>query len=255
MDWSKEPDPEWDRLLALVAPPSQNLSHLRIFWEPGDSWEPIHRWFIWQMRPIGKTNPEMLHALKGPHPRSTGHFCAPGQCKCPKKLGIWRDSANPMLDRQTYEIFQKTGLYGTRWWVIQGHGGGHKYRMDPLESRISKMNGGPKDTPVPGALPYADFDMRTLWKIAALDRLRLYKGLIRYCDRKHEALDSEEAEAKVEAQAQVWNWLKSQTDQTYESISKKQWGEFRSAMKNAPGEKDTTDYEAVQENFVTQPNC
>lgn len=247
MVWSKEPDPEWDRLLALVAPPSEHLSHLRIFWEPGDSWEPIHRWFIWQMRPKGKTNPEIWHALNGPHPRSTGQYNS--------KTGLWENGANPLIDRQTWEVYQKTGLYGTRWWVIQGNHGGHKYRMDPLESRISKMNGGPKDTPIPGLLPYAEFDMRTLWKIAALDRLRLYKGLIRYCDRKHESLDQEERDAKVEAQGQVWNWLKSQTDQTYESISKKQWSEFRGAMINAPGTKDDTDYEAVQQNFVSNPNC
>lgn len=250
--WTRDRDPRWQEMLDGITPRNTGLSWLWLEWEPGDLWEPVQRWFIWQMRPVARTNPEILHALKGPNPRSRGHYCAPGWCNCPKNTGLWRDSANPLVDRMTWEVFQKTGCYGTRWWAIQGNRGGHKYRMDPLESRISRMHGGPKDTPIPGDLPYAELDLRTVNKIAQLDRLKVHKGVIRYCDRKHEQMDQEEQQAKLEAQAEVWKWLQSQTEQTYDSISKKDWKEFREAIPVAVGDRDTTDYERAEEQFITQ---
>lgn len=254
MIWTREPDPEHQRLLSLIAPNNGHTSWLHLVWEPGDVWEPLHRWVIYQMRPATKIRPDILAALRGPHPRSTGHYCAPGWCECALKSNGWRGGATKLIDRQQWQLYRDTGCYGKRWWVIQGRHGGHKFQLDKTESKISKLNGGPEDTPAIGDLPYAEFDMRTFWKVAAMDKLRVHKLLIGYCDRKHDQMDQEEQDAKVEAQAQVWNWLKSQTEQTYEGISRKDWSEFYNAVPVAPGYKDDTDYEAVEKEFVTNPN-
>ena len=210
---------------------------------------------IWQMRPAHAVRPEILAELKGPDPRSTGHYCGPGYCICRNKRNAWKGGAARLIDRETWKIFQETGAYGTRYWVVQGSAGGHKYRWDTTESRVSQLMGGPKDTPPPGDLPYANFDKRCFYKIAEQDRVRAWKQVIQFCERSHDTMDSEEQEAKVETQKLLWEWLKSQTANSLDSITAREWSEFREAApRPVGGFKDTTDFEAHEQEFITNPN-
>src|SRR3990167_5277957 len=86
------PVPEaWERAVWSVAPPSNFLSWLKLVWEP------VERWMIYQMRAPRFVRPEMLKELRGPSPRSTGHYCAPGWCECAIKKNGWRGGADDRL--------------------------------------------------------------------------------------------------------------------------------------------------------------
>jgi hypothetical protein len=244
---------EWGEMLAVIAPPSNYLTSLHIRWEPGDRWDPIQRWMIWQLRPPQFVRKDVLAELRGPDPRSKGHYCAPGYCLCNMKTNTWRGGAAGLIDREQWKLYRETGCYGTRWWCVQGHNGGHRHRLDETESRTSLLFGGKSDTPVPGELPYADFDYRTFHKVAEMDRVRAWKMVIRYCDRNHDQMDAEEFEAKKEAQTLLWGWLSSQTSRSLDSISRKDWAEFREAVPRGVGQKDTTNYEQIQQEFIENP--
>ena len=254
LERTKEVPVAWHNALWTIAPPSEKLSWLFLRWEAGDTWEPIERWCIWQMRPLHLVRPEIIKELKGPDPRSTGHYCAAGACMCELKSNAWRGGCAGLIDRQQWLTYRETGCYGTRWWFIQGDQGGHKHRLDETESRVSKLFGGPVDTPCPGDLPYADFDLRTFRKIAQMDKVRCWKGMASYLERKHDQMDAEEHEAKVEAQKLLWSWLESQTMKPLESITRKQWSDFREAIPRVAGMKDTTQYEEIQRDFIENPN-
>src|SRR5687768_14939867 len=110
----------WRQDLAQVSPPLDQLSYLHLRWEPGDPWNPVNRWVIWQLLPIERTNPEYLKELNGPHPRSTGLYDEIAE--------RWVGGTCKLIDLGTYELFRETGRYGRRWWVVQGSKGGHRYR-------------------------------------------------------------------------------------------------------------------------------
>ena len=66
---------EWQADVDRVVPPSETLSGLLLRYEDGDPWRPINRLFLWQTWPLENTPLDLLVALRGPHPRSTGHYC------------------------------------------------------------------------------------------------------------------------------------------------------------------------------------
>ena len=215
----QRPVPEsWEQDLGLIAPPSNFVSWLKLRWEPGDPWEPIERYVVWHMRHPRFVHPGILRELRGPHPRSTGHYCADGWCACAIKKGCWAGGAARQIDRAQWELFHETGHYGTRWWVLQGDAGGHKHRLDKWESKISRMHGGSADTPVPGQLPYADWDQRAFLKIVHRDRVRTYKHILDYCARSHDQMDAEERDEELRVREQLWSWLESQVKRTVHDI-------------------------------------
>jgi hypothetical protein len=246
------PVPEaWERAVWAVAPPSNFLSWLKIVWEPGDAWEPIERWMIYQMRPRRLIRPEVLAELQGPSPRSTGHYCAPGYCMCAMKRNGWRGGAAKLIDYMQWKLFQQTGCLGSRWWCIQGDQGGHRHRLDKIEAKVSRLHNGPSDTPAPGDLPYADFDLRTFRKIAELDRVRMWKGVTDYVDRNHATMNAEERDEGERAQWAMWSWLESQVKQTVDKIGKSGANALRDAAPRHLGKPVApTDEEAIQQDFI-----
>ncbi len=253
------PVPEaWERAVWLIAPPSNFLTWLKLDWWAGDTWEPVERWGIWQMRAPRLVHPRVLAELRGPSPRSTGHYCAEGYCvfgtNCnnPVKKNLWHGGRARQIDYAQWKLFQQTGHYGTRWWCIQGDQGGHRHRLDKIESRISRINGGPSDTPAPGDLPYADFDGRVFRKIAQLDRVRMWKGVGDYVHRNHAQMDAEERDEGEAANKAMWGWLESQVKRTVDKIG----GSGARALKDhAPrllGKPEKMlDEEAIHEDFIT----
>ena len=258
------PLPEsWERQAWSIAPPSNFLSWLKLVWEPGDAWEPVERWMIYQMRPRRTIRPEVLAELMGPSPRASGHYCGSGWCSCAMKRNAWRCCDNPgserckaakhprMIDFMQWRLFQETGALGTRWWCIQGDQGGHRHRLDRIEAKVSRLHNGPDDTPAPGDLPYADFDGRVFHKIAQLDRVRMWKGVTDFVNRNHAQMDAEERDEGERAQWAVWNWLESQVKRTVDKIGKSGADALKDAAPRILGNSDTPiDEDAIQQDFI-----
>lgn len=241
---------QWERSLWAIAPPSNFLTYLRLVWEPGDAWERVERWMIYQMRAPRLVRPEVLKELRGPSPRSTGHYCAAGYCMCAMKTNLWRGGAARLIDYAQWRLFQQTGHYGTRWWTIQGDQGGHRHRLDRIESKVSRMHGGPEDTPAPGDLPYADFDMRVWRKVAERDRVRLWKGVTDYVNRNHAQMDAEERDEGERAQTMLWGWLESQVKQTLQKIGTSGIRALKDAAPRYLTDPHPINEEAIQQDFI-----
>lgn len=214
--------PVWQERLESVVPRNEKLSWLYIRWEPGDLWEPINRWVIWQIRPIEATRIEYVIALKGPSPRSTGHYCAAGYCACPRKRNYWVDgpSSARFIDKATWDVFHETGGYGTRWWAIQGPNGGHRYRLDKWEAKVARIHGFPPDTPAIGDLPYAEFDERVIEHIVKYDNVRQWKHCMEYAQQHPNKLDEIERDGAIRAQEELWKWMETQAAFRVDSMTK-----------------------------------
>jgi hypothetical protein len=251
LEYSKPVPEAWERAVWSIAPPSNFLTWLKIVWEPGDVWEPVERYMIYQMRAPRLCRPEILAALRGPSPRSTGHYCAQGYCLCAMKANRWRGGATSMIDYAQWRLFQATGHFGKRWWCIQGDQGGHRHQLDQIEAKVSRIFGGPSDTPAPGDLPYADFDLRTFRKVAELDRVRMWKGVTDYTMRNHATMDAEEKDEGERARWALWSWLESQVKQTVQKIGHKGANALKDAAPRTLGKPvHHLDEEAIQQDFI-----
>lgn len=209
----RAPEPDWQAMLDQIAPPAVSVSSLKILWEAGDPWRPVERWVIWQVYPEGVTPILLADAIKGPHPRSTGHACFAGYCGCDVKANAWvgGPSQTDGLDRMQWELYQQTRRFHKRYWVVQGYHGGHRRRYTDVESMVSEMHGGPDQPPAPGDLPYATPDMRTWRAIGAMDLMRRYSRLITDFTRRTIAqFDREDRDAAQAAQWEMWKWLDRQ---------------------------------------------
>jgi hypothetical protein len=199
-DWSRQAPAAWEQRLQEVIPSESGPSWLMLRWEPGDPWRPINRWVLWHVRPrhvTAERYPDHLAELDGPAPRSSGHACFPGWCECPK-TGVphanrWvnlEPDAPVMIDHWQWKLYHETGgrdggLFGTRWWVVQGEDGGHRYSLTSTERKLYQLQTGQSDVPVIGSLPYAPFDERAVTAILVYDRVR--RGVERVLDAQHAA--------------------------------------------------------------------
>lgn len=256
LEYHRDVPEAWERSLWLIAPPSEHLTWLKLRWEPGDAWEPIERWMIWQMRHPRFVRPEVLAELRGPDPRSAGHYCSRdsfsrcGERQCKNPPNAWRGGRAKLIDYAQWKLFQETGHYGTRWWCIQGDAGGHRHRLTAVESKVSRINGGASDTPAPGDLPYADFDLRTWRKVAELDRVRMWQGVIRYTERNHDQMDAEEKEEGVKARVALWSWLESQVKHTVDAIGRSGVLALKDAAPRVLDKPKPLDEEAMHQDFI-----
>jgi hypothetical protein len=203
----------WQEELDRLAPRNNELSWLKIVWVPGDPWvlegidQRVNRWFIYQMFPMKRIPDTVLPSLLGPHPRKRGYY--------DKYLRAFVPDPDCTVDRIQWELFDETGCYGRPYWVVQGSRGGHKRRFDRQESVVSRMNGGPKDPPLPGDLPYAPVDQRVIDKLYAMDLVRVYNRFLDFTDRKRDQLDAEDEEVRKAMRQRVWGWLESQVSDAF----------------------------------------
>lgn len=245
MEYERTPDPSWQAALDAIAPRSATLSWLLLRWEPGDPWQPIHRWAVYQMYPEGVIPERVQEGLAGPHPRSRGHYCAVGWCRCRGSVrnGVkpnrWVDGPETAvgLSRQSWELYRQTGCYGRRWWIIQGPHGGHRADWTQIESKVARIRGLGTQPPAIGDLPYAEFNTRTFWSIYYWDRLRTWTRRYQqeFTRRGDAVFDREERDARESAQRMLGDWLERQIHGTT--------AEFRSALRKASEIPRPRDYE------------
>lgn len=258
---SRETIARWQAALDELFPPCDRLSRLLIRWEPGDAWQPIQRFIIWQAEDVSQLAipPLIKAALNGPHPRSTGHYCSSGidphtnapWCMCAIKRNGWKGGANPFLDRATWELYRETGYFGRRWWTIQGEKGGHRFLWGPneYESKLSQMAGGPAQTPAPGDLGFAPFDQRVLERLAPLDKVRAWSMMLDYADRNADQLDAEEDAEALAIRAALWKHVDWGIEEAWE-VGGSAFKQYLRELGRAPvGQTDDFDYEFAEQQF------
>lgn len=197
-------DPEWDRQLAAISPPMDHMTHLRLFWVPGDPWQPCERWIIYQMFPQGSVPPYIDRSdLTGPDPRTWAGDWDNVLQRFVTKVPI-------TIDRRQWQIYQETGLFGFPYWVVQGPDGGHLRRFTHVQRALSKMEGGWTEPPAPGDLPYAVPDQRTWRALALLDELAKYEGLIAFHLLSPEMIQDREQKKAEAMKARMWDVLYNQ---------------------------------------------
>jgi len=259
-----EPPKAWVDSLRLIAPPTHeytappnqmatahalksrkyvdDLSWLHLEFESGDVWQPIQRWVVWVMRPWGSVPRYHFNALYGPNPRTDAYYDETLE----KFVGPYVSD----IDRLTWELFQKTGCYGTRYWVIQGDKGGHLRELTHSQKKLLKTKTGKwEDVPMMGDLPYADYDNRVFTQLLFYDRYRTWKQSRDYTGRTFQDLSNEEKEEARTANRAMMQFLFNQIDQRCD--------EYRQDLRNAisrapvlPGVKSTTDFEQLQESYI-----
>lgn len=214
-EWVKTPDPWWQQELDRIAPPGDTVSSLVILWEPGDPWEKLERWVIWQRYPLDRHGraivPQMIDraALEGASPRVTGHYCGAGWCLCAMKANRWVDG-NPLsygIDYRTWELYQQTGRYHRRWWVVQGPDGGHPYRYDKWEQKLRRMAKQSPDAPFIGDLPYAEPNRLTWQRIGGLNLLRAHRELQDFTSRTAQDFARADRDRDEAYEAAKLNWI------------------------------------------------
>ena len=212
--WDRTPPRSVVDAVASFAPINDVTTGLLPSWEAGDPWQPIERWGIWQVFPA-RTLPldagtmawDIWKELRGPHPRSAGHWCADGWCACRTKLDGWRGSKVKCINRRQWELYRETGRYCRLWWIVQGEHGGHRYRLDQTEQRILQIHTGRSDVPAPGDLPYAPIDARVFDAIRHYDRVEALKSLSRFGLAHQGHLEPEESALIEQANAALWSYM------------------------------------------------
>lgn len=195
--------------LEAVAPKRGDLSYLKIVWEPGEPWDPIQRWVIYQMLPLGQKPGDdlFLPMLEGPHPRKFGYY--------DRVKGKWvRKRGAPMVSTRQWELYRETGRLGHPYWVVQGDRGGHRWDFTKTEKAIIRRTTGVANVEPPeiGSLPYAPIDGRVLSKLTNLDRLRKDEFAVAFMYRNPGMFDDQEERILQKAERELWGWLESQVD-------------------------------------------
>ena len=196
----------WQAELDTYVPVHPGLSRLLVRWQAGDPWAPVERVLLWQLWPEGMApmGAEMLRALKGPNPRTTGHYCSgmkEDNCYCPKPRLRWVGGTTRLITRDQWQIFQETGCYAERWWCVQGNAGGHRLTLSPAEQAMAHARGIPLPLPKMGALPYAAPDNRTWAFQRQYDQLWSWQAKQTKSFKDRGVADIEAAEREVAKQA------------------------------------------------------
>lgn len=192
---------EWQRELDLIAPPGGSLSWLHLYWEPGDVWEPIHRWFVGIVIPRPSIPPVYIEWLEGPNPRTMGYY--------DPSLKEWVSHAPPISKRQ-WEFYQETGCLLKPYWVVQGINGGHKYRFNRVEQNILKLKGLDPTPYEPGDLEYAEPDPRVFSKLLEADLMRKFQYTTQYLENTPQRLRDDERALLTEMRERTLDWLGEQ---------------------------------------------
>ena len=180
LDYARQPEEGWQAMLDHATAAGERLSSLRLHWVAGDPWQPVNRWFLFQLQPWAHVS-EAIHAeLDGPHPRTDARLEYIPRVidgKVEHRPAI-RGGPCRIVDRTQWtlhrQILRETGVkvFPRYWWVVQGDAGGHPFMVSLEEQKLRRELGLTPDVPSAGDLPYAPFDRRVL---TALERYDLFR--------------------------------------------------------------------------------
>ncbi len=248
----QEPPQEWQAALLRVVPRRPQARWFKLVWEPGEEWEPIQRWVVWQMTPEDVTrgmivadDPRVM-GLTDPHPRIDVRF--------DPEMGCYRkpDGTLAKTDKLTWELYHATGCWGHRFWVIQGEHGGHRYNLSRVEKQILTLgsNGKIRDVPLMGDLPYAPYDERVETQFRRMEHMALARKVYQYGWAHFRELDHEQKQEMEYARALLFDWLGAQFGALYEEFR----GHYKAMLRTIPhqaGDKGKlTDGDQFRERFI-----
>jgi hypothetical protein len=199
--------PEWERQLAELSPPNNRFPYLKLVWEPGRPDAVIERYVIYWMIPECRITPgtfdaEQLEQLQRDTPPQ-GYYDAVKE--------EYVDEENCLITTRMWHLYRETKCLGKLFWVVQGAHGGHLRWFSANERTALRMQNLPDEPPLPGELPYAEFDQRT---ISALTKYFVLKGvhdsLKRMKELSPEAYAAHKAEEEKAFRAHLASWVSEQ---------------------------------------------
>lgn len=248
--WQREPNPSWVEAVNRIAPTNPTIPWLLLYWEPGETWDPIQRWMLRELDPqLQYADPELVAMYEGPSPRTMGHWDGVGAER--KWIG------ESVISLRQWELFQRYKCISRRVWVVQGPDGGHPFALSQAEQAFLRaLNLPGADTPPPGALPYAEPDIRTWNRLGEYDRLRKWEHQITWNERRESKTsaglwvqrDMQEAYHKFGAAM-----LQFFTEGLKEAIDSVPRGTLEKLYDAAPKKSDDEkpdDYEEIERRFV-----
>jgi hypothetical protein len=251
----------------------ENVSSLHLIWQAGMPWRPVQRWEVYEVLPatavdriltqeqiLGKTDTltqRLWRDLKGLNPRETGRWIPDNSV--PQHMGGKRWKSFSIVSQEQWLLHKQTGGLPTRSWIIEGTAGGHAWQFGQFEKHFLLACGTDPETveqlvdlwPVPGSLPYADYDQRVFNALAERDQLNTWKESLRWQDRNDHAvaadvLDRASRHRHRDMQSRMMTWIENQVGAMVSDIPRSrlpQWSDFRTVEK--PAEDQDTVLESI----------
>ena len=235
----------WQPELDRIAPRTERgHSHLKLMWEPGEDWEPVERWVVWEMMdPWRAPRLGIQEDLDGPPPRAFGRY----DWQRRKFVRSRRFTVN----QRQWEVHRDTGLFGRPIWIVQGDRGGHKRSWTDVEQNLMMLKLGltePIDPPAPGDLAYAEPGERMIDLLHGLDLVHRFGDLLRVFsndDVLRSSLDAREQETARAMAEQLWHWLGDQVEEAM-TLTRKQ---SNAIWEHANPDKAVPDYDREEDDF------
>ncbi len=257
--WNRDPPQEWVDTLHRFAPASKTEPWLKLVWFPGEDYEPVQRWCIYEMFPLDGplrdwAPQHVLEALEGPNPRNPDQ----GRWISSPDDGGKRWVSFSCISLLQWNLYRETNCLPVLFWIVQGKYGGHKWVLSPSEQKLLKLKTdlSVSDTPCPGDLPYAPFDGRVMKMLYELNALHTKdQQIMLRKKRKNKALAGlivrkQRSNQEQEARQQLSNWLEIQVKQSVEILEpqlKKIWDQIPDGDRHYD-----KDIDRVEEAFITE---
>ena len=202
----------WQSALDTLFPVSDEASHFRVVWEPGNAWmvdgmwQVVERWFLYEMFPIWTQSDEgVLEELDGPPPHALNRY----------RSDLQDVATVTTITQRQWDLYRETDrrFFARPYWVIQGDIGGHKCAYATAERTLRKFAGLAPDAPLPGTLDYAPFDARVVRHLHHLADLRRFRQRL-HADRRLRVAQSKAQRLgrEREARALQLRWIEDEID-------------------------------------------
>ena len=246
--WERPVPPEWQADLDHLNP-GENVTTLRLVWQPGWPWGPVQRFEVYEIVPASTIErilreevllglqDSLTHgiwkAVRGPDPRTVGQWVRDPDI--PWSMGGKRWRSDSMVSHTQWQLHRETGGLPTRSWIIEGHQGGHAWRLGEFEQAFLLSTGAEPEVvqdltmawPDPGSQPYADYDQRVFDALAERDQISQWRESLRWDDRVDRAtagdlLDRESKDRHRSMMERMHKWIDHQVGSIISDIPRSQ---------------------------------
>lgn len=214
--------------VAELAPKSELMPWLHLYWEPGEEWCPVERFVLANMIPkavlraehnfyqmvTGETyeNASLYSELEGPNPRLGTHYDSVLEKFMPDPNRL-----PPSITLRQWLLYREHGAHALPVWIVQGTKGGHKRHFNQVEQLVLKQKGRAFHAPAPGDkhYPFAHPDLRMVAAMRKVDQLMAWHE----ANQKDWRLRSERDVAHTKASRTeefhdaIYRWLDDQLEE------------------------------------------